>query len=222
MKTKYPLIGLIYENADNLLDDVVKLIKNGANVNEETKYFETPIRVASNRGRFDVVKYLFDNGADVEHLKWTELFHAIAYGSIADVQKQLDLGGSLKARDTWDRTPFLLSIQTKDIDKVKILLEAGANKSDKGRGDKTPLEYALQSDDYLMLEWLISQGFNPEEYNSFGYTPLIQACEYASVNGVKTLIKMGVDVFKKDRSQFGRKTAIAHARDCETAKLRNC
>ena len=219
MTAKYPLINLIYENADSLLGDVVELIKNGADVNEETKYSETPIRVASNLGRFDVVKYLLDYGVDAENLKWTKLFHAVACGSIVDVQKRLNFGDSLEDRDTWSRTPFLLAVQTGEIEKVKILLEAGANRSDKGRGDKRPLEYALQSDDHLMLEWLISQGFNSEEYNSFGYTPLIQACEYNSVNCVKTLIEVGVDIFKKDRSQFSRKTAIGHIRDFEIAKL---
>lgn len=219
MTIKFPLINLVYSNADYLLDDVEELIKNGANVNEKTEYFETPIRVASNRGRFDVVKYLFDKGADEEDLKWTELFHATAYGSIADVKKRLDLGESIDDRDTWNRTPFLLAIQTGNIDKVKLFLEAGANKNDKGRCNKTPLEYALQSDDHIMLTWLLSQGFNPEEYNDFGYTPLIQACEYGSINCVKILIKTGVDIFKKDRSQFSRETAISHARKSEIAEL---
>ena len=75
-----PLIKTIYANEDNLLDQVKAQIVAGADPNERTEYFETPLRVSSYNGRFDVVKFLFESGADSSHLDWTPLFHAIAYG----------------------------------------------------------------------------------------------------------------------------------------------
>lgn len=120
------------------------LLRKGANPNECTEYFETPLRVASIFGRFDVVKLLFDAGADPTHLNWTPLFHAIAYGSMEEVETCVTGGDDLEARDTWERTPFLLAIQAGDIEKVNYLIEAGSDISDTGRCGKIPVEYAIQ------------------------------------------------------------------------------
>jgi hypothetical protein len=65
------------------------------------------LRVASNNGRFDVVKYLFEAGADHSHLEWTPLFHAIAYGSLTELNSCIQKGDDLSVRDTWERTPVL-------------------------------------------------------------------------------------------------------------------
>lgn len=219
MNSTKSLISLIYENGENLLKDVADLIQAGANVNEKTRYSETPLRVASIKSRFDVVKLLFVEGANPEHLKWTPLFHAIAFGNIKDVKEQLNIGTDLNVRDTWSRTPFLLAVQVGEIDKVKILLDAGANLFDEWRSDKNALEFAIQSDNDGVLRFLIEQGLDQEKYNDFGYTPLIQACEDNAVNCVKALVESGVDIFKKDRGQFCREAALSHTRNSEIAKL---
>jgi ankyrin repeat protein len=218
MKIKNPLLSAIYENEDGLFEKVETLLEAGANPNEKTEYFETPLRVASNIGRFDVVKLLFDQGGDPIHLNWTELFHAIAYGSIDDVKNHL-LGSDLSARDTWDRTPFLLAIQSGDIEKAALVLNAGANLNEKGRCAKRSYEYVIKTDDDQMLKWLIQKGIDIEQYNDFGYTPLIQASESGATKCCTALVEAGADIFKRDRSQFSRKTAIAEAANVEIAKL---
>ena len=219
MGQKNPLLKIIYENGDDLLNKVQSFLDAGADPNESTEYFETPLRVASNNGRFDVVKLLFAYGANEDHLNWTELFHAVAYGTPGEVETMLGETHDLNARDTWERTPFLLSIQTGDVDKVKLLLDAGADRNDRGRCGKPPLEYAIQSDDDQMLGWLIRQGFDFEAYNDFGYTPLMQAAEDGATKCVAALIDAGADIFRKDRAQFSGKTAIAQAANAEIARL---
>jgi Ankyrin repeats (3 copies)/Ankyrin repeat len=219
MNSNKSLISLIYNNGDNLVNEVSDLIAAGADVNEKTKYSETPLRVASIKSRFDVVKLLFEQGANPEHLKWTSTFHAIAFGSSDELAKIFNEEKDLNIRDTWDRTPFLLAVQVGDIEKVKVLLDSGANLHDVWRSDKNALEFAIQSDNADMLNFLIEQGLDSEKYNDFGYTPLIQACEDNAVNCVKALIDLGVDIFKKDRGQFCREAALSHTRNSEIAKL---
>ncbi len=214
-----PLLKLIYENGDNLLSEVRNYIESGADPNERTKYNETPLNVSSRNGRFDVVKLLIELGADHEHLKWTELFHAIAYGSIAEVEKLLDDKFDITALDHWERTPFLLAIQAGNIEKLKLLLNAGADLNDKGRCGMLVLEYAIRSDDDKMLKCLVELGCNIEEYNEFGSTPLMEASKYGAVKCVKALIDLGADIFKKDRGQFSRKTAIAETYRADIALL---
>jgi|GEM_PF-2882566 len=219
MNSNQSLINLIYNNGDNLVNEVSDLIAAGADVNEKTKYSETPLRVASIKSRFDVVKLLFEHGADPEHLKWTPIFHAIALGSIDELTNIVNKEGDLSIRDTWERTPFLLAVQVGDIEKVKVLLDSGANLHDVWRSDKNALEFAIQSDDADMLNFLIEQGLDSEKYNDFGYTPLIQACEDSAVKCVKALIELGVDIFKKDRSQFCREAALSHTSNSEIATV---
>ncbi len=219
MESNYPLLKAIIANEHDLLDQVKELIIAGADPNERTEYFETPLRVSSRLGRFDVVQYLFESGADPSHLKWTPIFHAVAYGSIQQVRNCLDNAADLNDRDTWERTPILLAIQSGDIVKVRCLLNAGANLSDTGRCKKSALEYAIQMDDTDMLTFLVQKGVDFEAHNHFGYTPLMQAAEEAAINCVKCLLRVGADINKTDRTQFSQKTAIAHASTVAIAKI---
>jgi ankyrin repeat protein len=219
MKQDDSLLKTVYANDENLLDQVKSQLQAGADPNECTEYFETPLRVSSRLGRFDVVKLLFESGADPSHLNWTPLFHAVAYGSMQQVQDCVGDGADLSARDTWERTPFLLAIQRGDTDIVSYLIDAGADISDTGRCDKPALEYAIQMDNANMLTFLIQKGLDFERYNPFGYTPLMQAAEDGAINCVKTLLKQGANIYKTDRSQFSQKTAIAHASTIEIAEV---
>lgn len=219
MKQKKSLLNTVYANEDNLLEQVRAQIAAGADPNERTEYFETPLRVSSNNGRFDVVKFLFEAGADPTHLNWTTLFHAIAYGTLSDVKKCMHEGSDIHARDTWERTPVLLAVQAGDIEKVSYLINNGADITDLGRCDKTALEYAIQMDDARMLTFLIGLGFDFEDYNHFDYTALMQAADDGAPECVRCLLEHGADIYKKDRSQFSQKTAIAHASTLEIAEM---
>ncbi|VUD46602.1 hypothetical protein TDB9533_00856 [Thalassocella blandensis] len=213
------LLKTIFENKENLLEQVKSHLLAGADPNERTEYFETPLGVSSMLGRFDVVKLLYESGADPSQLNWTPLMHAVAYGSLCQVKDYVENGEDLRARDTWERTPLLLAVQSGEVDKVSYLIEAGANIGDEGRCDKPALEYAIQNDDANMLTFLVQTGSDVEKYNAFGYTPLIQAAEDGAINCVKALLKHGADIHKKDRSQFSQRTAIAQASNVEIAEV---
>ncbi len=62
------LLQTVYNNSDNLFEEVQKFIDRGENLNRITKYSESALRVASNNGRFDVVKLLLESGADKAQL----------------------------------------------------------------------------------------------------------------------------------------------------------
>ncbi len=219
MRQEKPLLKIVHENSDNLLELVKAQVAEGADPNERTEYFETPLRVSSRNGRFDVVEYLFEVGADPSHLNWAPLFHAVAYGSLSGVKECIHEEDDLHARDTWERTPILVAVQAGDIEKVNCLIEAGADIADLGRCGKPALEYAIQMDDAKMLAFLIGQGCDFERYNSFGYTALMQAAEDGALNSVRCLLEQGADIYKKDRTQFSQKTAISHASTLEIAEI---
>ncbi|MDP3815666.1 ankyrin repeat domain-containing protein [Pseudomonas sp.] len=187
------------------------LLARGADI-ETVNHAElgpSPLLSASRVGRFEVIRLLLATGADPQPLAWTALMQAIAWGSLADVQAQLSAGVDLTARDSWQRTPWLLALQTASVAKAELLLSSGADRRDQGRCGKQPLMYALGEDTGMLL-WLIEQGFDLEAQDEFGKTALAEAVSYSEVASVKTLLQAG--------AQFDREI-IASARTREVASV---
>ncbi|MFZ4761627.1 MAG: ankyrin repeat domain-containing protein [Alphaproteobacteria bacterium] len=172
------------------------MLDEGHDPSALTGYSESPLRVASNNGRFDVINLLITKGADESQLGWTNIFHAIAYGSLKNLEEAITGGSDLEARDFWNRTPFLFSILVGDTQKTKMLVEAGADIGVVGRCGKTPITYAIQKDNTVMLRWLIEHSFDIEQTDDHGDTPLIEAAEHGAIECLKILIKQGADIFK--------------------------
>jgi ankyrin repeat protein len=182
-----------------LLELLKLLVENGANVEGRTEYCESGIRVASNLGRFDAVAFLINAGADEKELRWTPLMKAIALGKLEDINKHLDPGVELEARDSWHRTPWLLAIQTGDVRKTQVLLYYGSDTDARGRLGRPPLSYAIRNGHHEMLQWLLDQGMNPEQHDETGTTALIEAAEYGDLITIDILLAHGAMV---DRGKY--------------------
>jgi len=192
------LLKIVYQNGDDLLLAVKACLETGESPNVITKYNESPLRVASRNGRFDVIKLLLSGGADEKQLGWTTLFHAIAYGSIENLEDVVTGTADLEHKDFWERTPLLFSILVGDIEKTSLLLKAGADRTAVGRCGRVPLTYAIQKDNLAMLDFLMEQGFDPEQRDDFSATPLIGAAEAGATKCLNALIAKGVDIFAKN------------------------
>jgi ankyrin repeat protein len=57
------LLNAVYKNKVDLLLTLEKLLDKGYDLNKITQYYESPLRVASNNGRFDVI----DREVQVNH-----------------------------------------------------------------------------------------------------------------------------------------------------------
>lgn len=170
------------------------LIARGADLDAVSEYGESALSVSSNMGRFDAVGLLLDAGADPKPLAWTPLLRAVALSSAADVESLIMDGASLEARDRWDRTAWLLSLQAGDMAKAEMLLAAGADRSARGRCGKTPLMYVVRNGKAAMLRWLLDQGADPNEVDEFGGTALIEAAQVGSAEAVRMLLEAGADI----------------------------
>lgn len=167
------------------------LIEQGADMNNVCQGKYSALLIASERGRFDAVRYLLDRGADAETLGWTDLMCAIVFGTLDEVEALLAPGPSLGKRDMWERTPWLLSLQVGDLNKAQRLLAAGSERNVLGYEGRTPCMYA--ADHPHVLEWLIAEGFDVNASDDAGDTPLSIAglCGYS--DRVKALIHMGAN-----------------------------
>ncbi len=185
---------------DSRLIELLKLlVEHGADVNGRTKYCESGIRVTSNLGRFDAVALLLAAGADEQQLGWSPLMKAITLGSLEDIQSALQSDMDLEARDSWKRTPWLLSVQTGDIAKAKLLRQYGADTDARGASGKPPIFYAIGNGHHEMLQWLLDLGMDPEQHDGSGTTALIEAAEYGDTTAIDLLLANGAEV---DRGKF--------------------
>lgn len=198
-----------------LLDLLNLLIARGARTDTITKHSESVLRVLSRIGRFDAVKLLLDAGADESQLSWTPLIRAVALDSLADVESHVSRGASLEERDYWERTAWLVAIQTGEIEKAKLLLDSGAERRAVGRCSHPPLFYAIQSQRISMLSWLLSIGLDVEQTDEFGTTALMTAVEYCSLEAVDLLLAHSADV---NRQRSHEQTALS---DCTRADIAN-
>ncbi len=177
------------------------LIANGAELSAITEYAESGLRVLSRIGRFDAVKVLLDAGADYSQLKWNSLLRAVALGTLEDVKNEAKHGDLLEDRDWWDRTPWLLAIQTGDVAKARLLYENGADTTARGRRDKPPLFYAIETHHLPMLNWLIEIGADVEAVDKFGTTPLMEAAENDNLQAVERLLQEGANLKSESNGQ---------------------
>jgi ankyrin repeat protein len=177
-----------------LLDLLKYCIDQGADLDYQSEYNETALRVLSRLGRFDAVKLLLEAGADEGQLAWNPLLRAIAFSEHAEMERQLDAGADPEARDYWGRTAWLLAISAANLAAAKRLFECGVASDAVGRRGKPALFFAIETYSLPMLEWLLSLGVDPGATDESGESALSFACEYDFPEGVELLIAAGADV----------------------------
>ena len=192
---------------EHLLELLTLLIEKRVALNSVTRYAESGLRVLSRLGRFDAIRLLLNAGADASHLQWTPLMHAVALGSLADVQAQIETGVTLEEIDWWERTAWLFAIQSGEIRNAQLLLERGASRNASGRCGKPALFYAIGSRHAPMLRWLLQIGMDIEQTDQFGAAPLMTAVECGNLQALDILLRAGAEVNRGEEGQTAMSAA---------------
>ena len=147
---------------------VVKiLLNNGVDVDEQNKFFQSPLLSASCEGHYEVAKMLIQNGAEVNKHPRYDLFEEYAIQLHTTIY-----------RGYWDI--------------AELLVCSGADLDNKSHqhDNNTPLHLALQydyQDHSSLIGALIEKGANTEIMNEDGNTPLEAAMRFGP-NNIKTLL----------------------------------
>jgi ankyrin repeat protein len=194
------LVNVMYSLHDDemLVPMIVLLVKNGAEMDCETDYGESPLSVAAFQGRFDAVKFLLKAGADETPLQWTELMKAVALGTCDDVKRLLGENARLDDRDRWNRTPWLLTPFVDEVEKAKLLQSAGARINEQARGGYTASMYCALHGNADMLQWLLEIGSDIEAVDDARYTALMFAAEAGQTKCVQLLLQAGAEPARKN------------------------
>ena len=189
------------------IEQVKKLIAQGADVNGTEGGAWTPLAEAASVGHAQVVKVLLENGAEVDANDshgYTPLYYAIwsdiwsddeEETSVETVKALISGGADVNKRpaDDKDYSPLVYAIWQGHKGNVEIILDAGADLNTKDEKGYTPLYWAAFSSAKDVFDLILSRKDYPN-------TVYLAACK-GDLDRVTTLIEGGTDVNAKD--EFG-------------------
>ena len=177
-----------------LLPDATRLLlEHGADINAQNKDGRTPLHVAAENGRVEVVRVLHEHGANIgaeDDAGRTPLHLAASYGSVQTVHVLLEYGANIGANDNEGRTPLHLAVVKKagwlEVEVVRVLLEHGANVGAEDDESFTPLHLAANYGKAEVVRVLLEHGANVGAEDNQGRTPF----QIASAEGENKIMKM--------------------------------
>ena len=187
-----------------LLPDVARLLLEhgaGADVNTRDDKGSTPLYLAAENGRLQVVRMLIEHGANVgaeDNQGKTPLHGAAEYGMVEVVRVLLEHGANVGAEYNQGKTPLHGAAEDGMVEVVRMLLEHGANVGAEDNQDKTPLHGAVKDGWVEVVRMLLEHGANMGAEDNQGKTPLHGAAENWTVQVVRVLLEHGANVGVED------------------------
>ncbi len=146
------------------LQDVEDSIKLGNDINIGSPFYGvTALMTASDNGHIEVVKFLIENGADInakmDYVE-TALMYASTAGHLEVVKYLIKNGADMNVRTDFFESALIKAIMYGHLDVVKHLVESGVNiNHDKDKwGGQSILSIATNSENTEIIEYLKSKG----------------------------------------------------------------
>lgn len=136
-------ISMIHRSVDR--DDLAGVraeVESGVSLEETDYRRRTPLQLAAEQGRMEIVRYLVSAGADIDAPtpertgEVTPLRYAISNGDIEMVNFLISAGADVNKANSQGWTPLMTAARSGNTDIIDILLEAGADlhaRTDTGR-----------------------------------------------------------------------------------------
>ncbi|EPE06226.1 ankyrin repeat domain containing protein [Ophiostoma piceae UAMH 11346] len=181
------LMGAIGKKKHRRLVDL--LLAYGANPNQKDGMGTSPLFVAVQAGRSDIVTALLDHGGDAnlpgpKHVLWPSTYHPSCLSPL------LAHGADLR------KAPGILELATSlnKLETVRVLIKAGVDANSKKDGVYTPLCTAIRDDHIDIFNFLLAHGADPNlpasEY------PTWKCITHKRVHLLPPLLRAGADIHK--------------------------
>ena len=196
------------------LSKVKSMVERGHDVNEEDKdygLYRTPLMFAAGKGRFDVVKYLINHGADVSKTNYREqtaLHYAGKYGHLEVVELLLSKGAGIDVEDELCCTSLMVAAVRGRSDITLHLINHGADLNKTYVNKRTALHYASEYGHLKVAELLLSKGVGIDVEDKWCCTPLMLAAKNGHSDILLYLIDHGADL---NKTNDHKQTALHYA-----------
>ncbi|XP_066155545.1 ankyrin repeat domain-containing protein 29-like [Euwallacea fornicatus] len=177
------------------LNDVMRFITDGAEINMRDAASNTALHEASKRGHKSVVLFLLRHGAQhlPDHRGQTPLHIATAEGHIETVKTLVLRNADVNMSDGYGLTPLHLACTYGYKDIAIMLIECGADLEVDTKNFRTPLYIACCRNHSEVVETLLHYGAKVDPLPPNFLTALHGAADNGALNAVQLLIKFGVN-----------------------------
>ncbi|GMH35603.1 hypothetical protein BSKO_03471 [Bryopsis sp. KO-2023] len=153
---------------------------------------------AAGSGESRKVQELLSKGADVssihKELESTPLHYAAREGHLDVVEKLIEAGSDVDAKDGQGWTPLIDAAQKGQVDVTKELLEAGSNIDAQDSDGRSSLHFAAANGRLNVAKILVEAGAKVDLKDEIGTTPLMSAAFLGEVDVAMFLLESGADV----------------------------
>ncbi len=180
------------------------LLEGGASFEtKSTKYGRTPLHIAAEEGKPEMVQLLMRKGADKDALdgnEWTPLYTSAYYGSEAATVALLAGGADVNLESGHGKTSVIhIAAEDTHVDILRAVIEHGADvDAADGTYQNTALHLAAQSNRAEAIDVLVEAGAEIEARDSGGGTPLHSAATHLSLEALSALLKHGAQANAQD------------------------
>ena len=200
--------ALHFAARDSSPEIIEYLLSLGMTVNMTSKTGQTPLMCACLKGgRVDNIKRLFELGADIQQLEfsdeWSALHFAARDSSPEIIEYLLSLGMTVNMTSKTGQTPLMCACyEGGRLDNIKRLFELGADiKQIDLNAGRSALHFAARDSSPEIIEYLLSLGMTVNMTSKTGQTPLMCAClKGGHLDNVKKLFELGADIKKLEFS----------------------
>lgn len=164
------------------------------NLNEANEDKRTPLHLAASEGNLEIVRFLVENGADVNmEDRWnsTPLHDSIQAKQIDVFNYLLSRGGKTSMTEEEKVSALNSAARSGDLDQVRTLVKMGVDVNKGDYDNRTALHLSCDSGSEEVVEFLIENGADINAIDNFGRTPVQDAIQNKHDDLVQFLFTQG-------------------------------